>query len=138
MPYYPSIYAYLKRGFFWNYLVSTEKMPEISEENEFGMKPIVLRTDGTPDFRITYKKNRINIDCSHSLGDGKGIIIYFKALLARYNELRKGERRGTMQPVKTPLLTSGIPSAIIIGRAKKRQQTRAKRHFIFPRNMKRV
>lgn len=90
-PYYPSVYAYLKRGFFWNYLVGTEKMPEISEEKNFGMKPVVLRKDGTPDFRITYKKNRINIDCSHSLGDGKGIIIYFKALLTRYNELRKGE-----------------------------------------------
>ncbi len=91
MPYYPAIYAYLKRGFFWNYLVQTEKMPEISEEKNFGMKPIVLRKDGTPDFRITYKKNRINIDCSHSLGDGKGIITYFKELLTRYNEQRKGE-----------------------------------------------
>ena len=91
MPYYPATYAYLKRGFFWNYLVQSDKMPEIREEKKFGMKPIVLRKDGTPDFRLTYKKNRINIDCSHSLGDGKGIIIYFKALLTRYNELRKGE-----------------------------------------------
>ncbi len=90
-PYYPAIYAYLRRGFFWNYLVESEKLPEIAEEKSFGMKPIVLRKDGTPDFRITYKKNRINIDCSHSLGDGKGIIIYFKALLTRYNELRRGE-----------------------------------------------
>ncbi len=90
-PFYPATYAYLKRGFFWNYLVEAEKMPEVSEETKYGMKPIVLRKDGTPDFRITYKKNRVNIDCSHSLGDGKGIIIYFKALLARYNELRKGE-----------------------------------------------
>lgn len=90
-PYYPTIYAYLKRGFFWNYLVESEKLPEISEEKNSGMKPIVLRKDGTPDFRITYRKNRINIECSHSLGDGKGILIYFKALLTRYNELRKGE-----------------------------------------------
>lgn len=91
MPYYPSVYSYLRRGFFWNYLVRAEKLPEVREEKEYGMKPIVLRRDGTPDFRITYKGNRINIDCSHSLGDGKGIIIYFKALLTRYNELRKGE-----------------------------------------------
>ncbi len=90
MPYYPAVYAYLKKGFFWNYLVMSDKMPEIREEKKFGMKPIVMRHDGTPDFRLTYKGNRINIDCSHSLGDGKGIIIYFKALLTRYNELRKG------------------------------------------------
>ena len=90
-PYYPSVYSYLKKGFFWNYLVASEKLPEIREEKGVGMKPVVLRNDCTPDFRLTYKDNRINIDCSHSLGDGKGIIIFFKALLTRYNELRKGE-----------------------------------------------
>ena len=93
MPYYPSVYSYLKKGFFWNYLVLSDKMPEIKEESDSGMKPVVLRRDGTPDFRITYKGNRINIECSHSLGDGKGILIYFKELLARYNELRKGDCR---------------------------------------------
>lgn len=91
MPYYPAIYSYLKKGFFWNYLVAADTLPEIREEKGYGMKPIVLRNDGTPDFRLTYKGKRVNIDCSHSLGDGKGIIIYFKALLTRYNELRKGE-----------------------------------------------
>lgn len=90
MPYYPSIYAYLKTGFFWNHLVFTDRLPEIREENETGMTPITKRKDGRPDFRLTYKGNRISIECSHSLGDGKGIIIFFKALLTRYNELRKG------------------------------------------------
>ncbi len=90
MPYYPAIYSYLRKGFFWNYLVLSDKLPEIREENSSGLQPIVMRKDGLPDFRITYKKNRINIECSHSLGDGKGIIIYFKALITRYNELRKG------------------------------------------------
>lgn len=90
MPYYPAIYAYLKKGFFWNYLALCDKLPEIREENESGMLPIVRRNDGTPDFRLTYKGRRINIECSHSLGDGKGIIVYFKALLTRYNELYHG------------------------------------------------
>ena len=39
-PYYPSLYAYLKTGFFWNYLVYSDKLPEIREENEKGMMPI--------------------------------------------------------------------------------------------------
>lgn len=91
MPYYPSVYSYLKKGFFWNYLVRAELMPEIRQANENGMLPIVKRKDCRPDFRITYKDNRISIECSHSLGDGKGIIIYFKALITRYNQLKKGE-----------------------------------------------
>lgn len=91
MPYYPAIYAYLKRGFFWNYLALTDSLPEIREENEEGMLPVVMRGDGKPDFRLTYKENRLNIECSHSLGDGKGIMVYFKALLTRYNELCHGK-----------------------------------------------
>lgn len=92
MPYYPTIYAYLKKGFFWNYLALTNRLPEIRELTDEGMLPVVKRKDGRPDFRITYKGNRISIECSHSLGDGKGIQIYFKALLKRYNELKKGEK----------------------------------------------
>ena len=91
MPYYPSIYAYLEHGFFWNRLVLTDKLPEIVPEDERGMRPITMRGDKTPDFRLTYSDRRINIECSHSLGDGKGIIIYFKALLARYQELCNGD-----------------------------------------------
>ncbi len=103
MPYYPAIYACLKKGFFWNYLVATDKLPEIREEKGYGMKPVVLKNDGTPDFRLTYKGKRVNIDCSHSLGDGKGILIYFKALLTRYNQLRKGEE-GEYVTAENPVL----------------------------------
>ncbi len=92
MPCYPTIYAYLKKGFFWNYLALSDKLPEIRELTDEGMLPVVKRKDGRPDFRITYKGNRISIECSHSLGDGKGIQIYFNALLERYNELKKGEK----------------------------------------------
>ncbi|MBR3767781.1 MAG: hypothetical protein IKL10_06035 [Clostridia bacterium] len=91
MPYFPATYAYLKKGFFWNYLALSERQPEIREENESGMLPITKRKDGRPDFRLTYKGNRLNIESSHSLGDGKGIMEYFKALLKRYNEICNGE-----------------------------------------------
>ena len=30
-PFYPSVYSYLKKGFFWNYLVVSDKLPEIRE-----------------------------------------------------------------------------------------------------------
>ncbi len=91
MPYYPSLYAYLEHGFFWNRLVLTDRLPEIVPEDERGMRPVTMRGDKTPDFRLTYSEKRINIECSHSLGDGKGILIYFKALLARYQEIKNGD-----------------------------------------------
>lgn len=54
------------------------------------MLPVTMRKDKRPDFRLTYKANRLNIECSHSLGDGKGMLHYFTALLERYNELKNG------------------------------------------------
>lgn len=90
MPDFPSVYAYLRRGFFWNYIALTDLMPEIREETSEGILPVAYRNDRTPDFRLTYKGKRLSIECSHSLGDGAGMLHYFTALLKRYNELKKG------------------------------------------------
>lgn len=81
---FPSVFAYVEKGFFWNYLALTDALPEIREEDARGMLPITYTRDGKPDFRITYKDNRINLECSHSLGDGKGIFVFFNALLEEY------------------------------------------------------
>lgn len=90
MPDFPSVYAYLGKGFFWNYIALSDLLPEIREETDEGMLPVTLRKDKRPDFRLTYKANRLNIECSHSIGDGKGMLHYFTALLERYNELKNG------------------------------------------------
>lgn len=87
---FPSVYAYLGKGFFWNYIALSDSLPEIREETEEGILPITLRKDKCPDFRLTYKANRLNIECLHSIGDGKGMLHYFTALLERYNELKNG------------------------------------------------
>lgn len=87
MPYFPSIFAYLKKGFFWNYLEYSEKLPVICPQIDDEIARIEMRGDLRPDFRLTYNKNRVNIECSHSLGDGKGIMVFFRALLSRYCEL---------------------------------------------------
>ncbi|MBQ2760218.1 MAG: hypothetical protein IJE93_10660 [Clostridia bacterium] len=89
-PYYPSMFSYLKRGFFWNYLALTDKMPEICSEDEKCLCPIAMKKDRTPDFRLTYSENRVTMDCSHSLGDGMGAGRFAEALIVRYNELMKG------------------------------------------------
>lgn len=90
-PYFPSMFAYLKKGFFWNYLALTEKLPEICSEDEKYLCPIVMREDKTPDFRLTYSDSRITLDCSHSLADGMGAGKFAEALIARYNALMHGE-----------------------------------------------
>ena len=89
-PYYPSMFSYLKKGFFWNYMALTDKLPEICHESEKRLCPIVMKKDRTPDFRLTYSENRVTMDCSHSLGDGMGAGKFAEALITRYDELMKG------------------------------------------------
>ena len=90
-PFFPCIYSYIKNGFFWNYQKLTDELPEIRQEYARPLLPITKRKDTKPDFRLVYYKNRLAIECSHSLGDGKGVMIYFKRLLERYSRLKNGE-----------------------------------------------
>lgn len=89
--FFPCMYSYLKTGFFWNYQKLTDELPEIRTEFSRPLLPITRRNDSKPDFRLVYFKNRLAIECSHSLGDGKGVMIYFKRLLERYTDLKNGE-----------------------------------------------
>lgn len=84
---YPSTHTTLRKGFFWNYLECTDALPEIRPEFSRTLLPITYRNDGRPDFRIVYHGRRVALECSHHLGDGKGVTEYFNALLERYVEL---------------------------------------------------
>lgn len=87
MPRYPITYSSLRKGFFWNYQVGTELIPEIREETSRTLAPICYNKSGRPDFRLVYYKKRLAMETSHHLGDGKGAGEYFNALLERYVEL---------------------------------------------------
>lgn len=91
--FFPCMYSSLRKGFFWNYQELTDELPEIRQEWARPLLPITKRNDSKPDFRLVYLKNRLAIECSHSLGDGKGVMIYFKRLLERYIDLKNGETR---------------------------------------------
>lgn len=84
---YPSMYSFIRKGFFWNYQEGATLLPEIREEYSRQLLPITMRNDGRPDFRIVYHKRRIGIETAHYLGDGTGVGIYFNALMERYVEL---------------------------------------------------
>ncbi len=84
---FPSMYSFLRKGFFWNYLEAATLPPEIREEYSRQLLPITMRNDGRPDFRIVYYKRRIGIETAHYLADGTGLGVFFNALIERYVEL---------------------------------------------------
>ena len=90
-PYYPHIFSNLRRGFFWNYQVPSGSEINIYEKARKTIKPIGFRHDGKPDFRLTYSGCRLTFEAAHCLGDGKGLVRFFGALLIRYAQLKNGE-----------------------------------------------
>lgn len=89
-PCYPHVFSNLRRGFFWNYQVPAGEEINIYEKSRRTIKPIGLRFDGKPDFRLTYSGSRLNFEAAHCLGDGKGLLRFFETLIIRYSELKRG------------------------------------------------
>lgn len=90
-PHYPHVFTNLRRGFFWNYQVPCGNEINIYEKSRKTIKPIGFRSDGKPDFRVTYSGSRITFEAAHCLGDGKGLLRFFAALIIRYAQLKSGD-----------------------------------------------
>ena len=90
-PFYPHVFTNLRKGFFWNYQVPSGHDINIYEKSRRTVKPIGFRTDGKPDFRVTYSGSRITFEAAHCLGDGKGLLRFFAALITRYSQLKNGD-----------------------------------------------
>ena len=88
--YYPSASTSLHKGFFWTYQVVSEARPQVRSEAARPLLPITAAYRGLPDFRLVYHENRVALEASHSLGDGKGMMKFFGEILKRYTYLSAG------------------------------------------------
>ena len=77
----------MKLGFFWYYLEHNTKAPKIEEEQDYPCKYIDSRRNNNYLFKVTYFKNKINIDIFHSLTDGNSGTTFFKEIIYTYIEL---------------------------------------------------
>ena len=77
----------MKAGFFWYYLEENDKEPIIGEERDYPCKYINPKQNNDYLFKITYFKNKINIDIYHALTDGNGGNIFFREIIYTYLEL---------------------------------------------------
>ena len=84
----PSFKMKIGAGLFWNYLELNDKTPIIKEENEIPCEYINLKKNNDYLFKITYYKNKINLDIFHVLTDGTGAIVLLKNLIYNYLNLK--------------------------------------------------
>lgn len=85
---YPNYKVKIKIGLFWNYLETNFKEPIIEEENNIPCKNITLKKNNEFLFKVTYFKNKVNLEIFHILTDGLGATILFKQILYNYFNLK--------------------------------------------------
>ena len=87
---YPVFKVKLGSGLFWNYLKFNIKSPIVKEEEESICKNIDLKENNDYLFKVTYYKNKINLDFFHVLTDGVGAMKFLRAVIYNYLDLKKG------------------------------------------------
>ncbi len=88
---YKSFKVRMKSGFFWDYLEQNTKKIVIKEERDYPCKYIDPKANKGYLFKVTYYKNKINIDIFHVLTDGNSGVTFFKEIVYRYLELSNSE-----------------------------------------------
>ena len=83
----PSFKVKLKKGAFWYYFEDNTKDLIIEEERDYPCKYIDPDTNNDYLFKVTYWRNKINLDIFHSLTDGNSGIIFLREIVYTYIEL---------------------------------------------------
>ncbi|RSX54804.1 alcohol acetyltransferase [Bifidobacterium dolichotidis] len=80
---FPSFNVRLRNGLFWHYLEQSDEQLQATEEHLPICSPL-HQGPLSPLFRVTYYRDRINLEVSHMISDGRGALNFFKALLHEY------------------------------------------------------
>ena len=75
-------------GLFWEYLEYNNKEIFVEEENGVPCHKSNFKNNNNYLFKVTYYKEKINMDVCHILTDGMGALEFFKALLCNYIDIR--------------------------------------------------
>lgn len=83
-PYYNCV---LRKGLFWYYLDESSLWPQVSEDNAPACGPLYYPGRRTLLYKITYFRNRINLEMFHVLADGTGAFRFLRRIVINYLRL---------------------------------------------------
>lgn len=81
---FPFYRSALKKGFFWYYLENRDLSVRVEPESDPPCAPLYRKDGGDPLFRVSYYRNRINLEVYHALADGTGATRFLQFLVRRY------------------------------------------------------
>lgn len=82
--YFPMFKSVLRRGVFWFYFEASTIRPFVSIESNSVCERIYNENRRNLLFRVSYYKNRINLEVYHALTDGTGALWFLKTLVYYY------------------------------------------------------
>ncbi len=84
-PKFPGFNLRLRKGIFWYYFEENGKRaPQVREENTYPCRLIHQSRNNSYMFRVTYYRNRINLEVFHVLTDGTGGMAFMRELVYQY------------------------------------------------------
>ena len=93
-PKIPGFNLRLRNGVFWYYFEENgKKAPRVKEEFTYPCRLIHQSKNNSDMFRVSYYKNRINLEVFHVLTDGMGGISFLRELTYQYLRLAHPELR---------------------------------------------
>ncbi len=85
----PQYQVTVLRGFFWHYMEATDDIPIAKEESERPCPMLIdSKTFGKLHYRVTYYRNRINLDFFHAIADGNGAFEFLNLIVNHYLKLK--------------------------------------------------
>ena len=85
LPYFDVFNSMMKKGIFWYYFEENKsRAPRVTEEKDYPCQFINPYKNNNYLFKVTYYKNRINLEVFHALTDGNGAFGFLKELTYQY------------------------------------------------------
>lgn len=85
---FPNFYVRLSAGFFWYRLEEAKEILQVREDYAWPLVHMKKKELKENCVRVLYFRNRIAVECFHSVTDGTGGMLYLKNLVRRYIALR--------------------------------------------------
>ena len=82
---FPGFDLRMRSGIFWYYMEENGKpAPRVIEEDDYPCRYINRNKNNSYMFRVTYYKQRINLEVFHALADGTGGFAFMRELCYQY------------------------------------------------------
>ena len=94
---FPGFDLRMRSGIFWYYMEENGKpAPRVIEEDDYPCRYINRNKNNSYMFRVTYYKQRINLEVFHALADGTGGFAFMRELCYQYLRLAHPSLRDRM------------------------------------------